>query len=331
VSIDRRELLKMSLALAGGSLAAGVAHAAGDELAPVPRPVDEALPGVFEQEAAVLAAPTFQIEPPKTVSGWSQEKLLTQSIATTLWTGRIYALTPEERAAPMYRAIVASRVEAMAETLYATAAHLEAADEASMAAFAQHLRDEPELITEVHDRMIAEGRAQGVPEEALDRFRRAHAHAAWRLQHQDVTALRDELVGKLDRSAARKGVDWRAQARRGAELPFVRPVQGAVDADGKGGAASKRDGMTQSEHEAMGKKHHTAGAVMLGIGVPLLIGGGAAGFAAPPLFALATAGIILLVIGAIYLASGARHRRKARDMAAASAATPETQAVPVAE
>ena len=147
--MDRRELLKMSLALVGSG-AASSALAASDDISLVePREVDDALLGVFEQEDAALGASTFKITPPTTVSGWSQEKLLTQSVATALWTGRIYALTPEEKASPKYRAIVGARTEAMAETVYASAAHLEAMDEAALASFIQQLRDEPDLIREV--------------------------------------------------------------------------------------------------------------------------------------------------------------------------------------
>ncbi len=320
--MDRRELLKMSLALVGSG-AATSALAASDDMAMVePREVDDALPGVFEQEDATLGASTFKITPPTTVSGWSQEKLLTQSIATALWTGRIYALTPEEKASPMYRAIIGARTEAMAETVYATAAHLEAMDEAALALFTQQLRDEPDLIQDVHDRLIAEGQAQGVPEETLDRFRRVHKHTAWRLQNQDVGSLRDELIGKLDRSAQRHGVDWRADARNGADLPFVRGLA-TDDSTGKAGGR-ERAAKSAEEYAKTSRKHTTAGAVMLGIGLPFAIGFGIAGFALPGFFALATAGLVLLIIGAIYLASGARNRKRARE-AEAIAAEPAPQ------
>ena len=301
---SRRTFIGLAGAAAGTSLLTPHSARAGLTAAEPYRlrSVGEALPGIWEQEEAVLNAKAFHRPQPLSVSGWTADKLVTQSIATALWTGRLYAATGEERRSPEFRQEVLARVDAMAETVYATAADLEAMTENQLAGLDFHIRSDPTLLDEVQENLLSEARGQGVPEHVIRRYQRAHRQAAWRLKKQGASAVVGNLVAKVDRVCRRQEVDWREEAKAAKNRDFVRPL--VPD-------ESSEKGWAEAHYE-IADRQEKAGVILLGIGIPMFVLGLiGTPFMFWPVFG-ATVGLVLLIVGAVKLAAAARNRRRAK-------------------
>jgi hypothetical protein len=299
-----------------GFLGAGAATTTGALLAPTEsvaaliegegpglRHPDEVLAGIHDQEHRALNARLFGLAQPPTDHGWEPEKLVSQAVATSLWAGRLHAATPEELVSAPFQEQVRERLEGMSDTIWGMAAYVDGLGDEGMDAISAALRDDPTVMDEVHETLVAHGKAAGVPRAALRRYTRAHEHVAWRMANHGGMGLAQDTLRKVDRVARRHQVDWRAAAHQGADRPFVRSV--------------KKEPELESPHDLERKRYNNAlaGGILLGIGGGLtLFGAIATPFGGYPFAVAITIGVILLVIGMIALIVSARNRKRLREL-----------------
>lgn len=292
--LDRR----MFLGLAGAG--AGAVLAAPDvALAKRPFADDTDLQETLSVERVLLGGSVAPDVP--TASGWNTDKLLNQAAATMLWSARVQKATPEERESVVFKNAVDARFDGMMSTLWAMGLELDQITDSALADTEAMILENPALLEEAQLKFTLNALDHKVSSEDVHRVDRAFKRTLWRIKHRGLGSVRDDLIGKLDKAAKRDGIDWRAEALRGADQPFVLE-SGRPDEDWPPGYIPSVD-VEDIRYRA--RRQTTTGAVMLGIGIVwvsnpyfLIFGGICFG---PP----------LIIAGIVKLVAAGKKRRKA--------------------
>ena len=256
----------------------------------------EALDATFVLEQKLLES---RVAPPvKTAAGWDPDKLLNQAAATMLWSGRTHRATPIELEYGELGEALEKRFDGICRTLWACALELDVLDEEGIADLEHTLREERWVVEEARLRFTARALENDLPMSAVKQIDHGFDRTLWRVERQGLASVRADLVGKLDKVARKRKIDWRQEARHGAELPF------AVEEEPRSQLSKGSRPETEEEYLAKSKRLRTQGTAMLVGGLVWLV---------PPLtiFGGICFGPPLIIAGAVKLVAAKRNKKAA--------------------
>lgn len=292
LDLDRRRFL----GLTGAGVALG---APGVALGAAP-PVD--LERALSIERALLGGDVAPAVP--TAAGWDADKLFNEAAATLMWSDQVRQASATGQASPELQSAIEARAGGMMRAMWAAALELDALDEAGLAEMEALIVEDPSLVRESELRFTIRALEHEVAADTVRKVDRALDDALWRIKHRGLASVREDLIRRVDKAARRDGVDWRAEARRGAQLAFIeQPAGDVVGADPNPEAAAL-------EKEARRKK---------ATGLSMLIGG-IVWMAGPQIvFGGICFGPPLIIIGIVKLVAAGRKRREAEALRAQAA------------
>ncbi|MCO4746707.1 MAG: hypothetical protein KC912_18070 [Proteobacteria bacterium] len=240
-----------------------------------------------------------------TASGWEPDKLFNQSAATMVWAGRARGAGKSELDKGELAEAIDARMDGMVRTLWAAGLELDAMDSDEVEELERAIREEPWILEEARLNFTASALENDVSMRQVKQVDRLFERTLWRVNNQGLEAVRQDLLGRLDKAAKRDGVDWRAEGRAGAKKPFVRPVtrkEAPREAQGELNRRPKPPFDSPAEYEALARRQKSTGGWALGIGIlwmagPQIIFGGIC--FGPP----------LITLGIIKLVKAGKHRR----------------------
>jgi len=296
--VDRRAFIGMAGAGVGTMLAAP-----DTALAALPGESDRGLAHTFLVEETLLNGAVAPDVP--TVAGWDTNKLFNQAAATMLWSARVQKATRKERKTDEFRRAVDARLDGMLRTVWATALELDALEGDALLETEEMILEDPGLLDEARLKFTIRALEHDMSMDAVKFVDRGFERTMWQIRHRGLASVRDDLIAKLDKAAKREGVDWRAEALRGADAPFVSAsLPNSTDHES---ARSDPESMDYSELTDRARRQSTTGAVMLILGIlwmagPQIIFGGIC--FGPP----------LIIVGIVKLVAAGKKRRRAEEI-----------------
>jgi hypothetical protein len=304
--VDRRAFL----GLAGGGVGAMLA-APDAALAGLPRTSDAMLANTLRIEQAVLRHPAGLRA--DTASGWDIDKLVSQSVATMLWSIRSQRASKRERESPAFQQALAARMDGMLATVWAIALEFDGLEGDALRESEQAILEDEGLLDEARLVFTVNALENDMSNEAVERIDRAFERTIWRIKRRGLASVRDELLEKVETAAQRDGVDWRALAHQGATQPFAQAQFASFtdedDLPWRVDNERRRPWDDGNAAHIMDRAHRqsTTGGWMLGIGIlwmagPQIIFGGIC--FGPP----------LIIAGVAKLVAAGNKRRRAEEI-----------------
>lgn len=236
-----------------------------------------------------------------------------RAMRSLLTAGTILDLPPASRSHAEVQRRLQAQSEELDESVLETTGYLAALPPDHRVQLAEVMRAQPALALDFVDAIDRRTEALGLGDASRRQLRNMGREVSFRMTRQAPSLVIDEYVGKVERIAARRGVEVSAQrwlTTAALEEVLWSPVAAGLSTTGAPGTAPNNK-----------KNILIAGGVLTGIGTVLLVAGGLviSGSGSIAGAFMLTGGAVLLLVGLIVLLVGASKRSRPAEGADKSA------------
>ena len=182
-----------------------------------------------------------------------KEALARQTLSTLLLAGSMHDLPPHPQQHPLIQQRLWNAMPVFNDTLFKMTTYLESHAKMDKKALMQKVKEEQKHFEAIREAFLREAKRQGIPSTRLAHLDKLMLHSQWRLHKQNPQVFLQEHIDKTDRIAKREGITPEERRRLGQLSCDVVSACRAPD--------------------PIKDRLITAGAVMLGIGGAMVIGG----------------------------------------------------------